>query len=111
MDGGEAFVRKYDQSGTLLWHRQYKGSGANPEGAYAIAADSSGVYAAGDTDGALPGQTSTGMSDAYVLKYDHSGTLQWTRQFGSPAYDKANAIVVDSSGVYASGGTGATLSG
>ncbi len=48
-----------------------------------VSADGLGnVYISGYSDGSLEGPNAGG-SDAFVSKYDASGTLQWTRQFGT----------------------------
>jgi hypothetical protein len=46
-----------------------------------------------------------------VRKYDQKGTLQWTRQFGTSMGDEVLGIAIDSTGVYATGFTGGTLTG
>jgi len=52
--------------------------------AYGVATDSSGnVYVAGGTNGGLDGNTNAGNTDLFVVKYNSSGTKQWTRQLGS----------------------------
>ena len=49
-----------------------------------VATDSSGnVFVVGDTYGGLDGNTNTGGSDLFVVKYNSSGTKQWTKQLGS----------------------------
>jgi Ca2+-binding RTX toxin-like protein len=76
--------------------------------------DATGVYVAGETDGALTGQASQGYSDAFVVKLnagDGSDTGGWIRQFGSAGYDYANGIAVDATGVYVAGQTGGALTG
>ncbi|MBI4311362.1 MAG: SBBP repeat-containing protein, partial [Chloroflexi bacterium] len=107
--GRDAFVRKYDGSGTEQWTRQF-GTASDDE-AYAVAVDSSGVYVAGHTFGALPGQTNAGSLDAFVRKYDAGGGELWTHQFGTASYDEAHGVAVDSSGVYVVGYTGGALPG
>jgi len=105
----DAFVRKYDASGNELWTRQF---GTTYEDyAYGISVDASGVYVAGLTWGTLPGQTSSGGYDAFVRKYDASGTELWTRQFGTTSADFARGISVDASGVYVAGYTLGYLTG
>jgi len=81
--------------------------------ARSIAVDASGnVYVAGHTYGALPGQTSSGGSDAFVRKYDGSESELWTRQFGTPNDDSAYGVAVDTSdNVYVAGYTFGTLPG
>jgi len=99
--GQDAFVRKYDTDGNEVWTRQFGSSKFDI--ARGISVDSTGVYVAGQTIGALHGQTSTGQGDAFVRKYDADGNEVWTRQFGTPGQDTANAISVDATGVYVVG--------
>ena len=64
------------------------------------------VYVVGMTQGALPGQTSTGSGDAYLRKYNAAGEEVWTRQFGSIRLDLAESVIVDSGGnIYVAGWT------
>jgi hypothetical protein len=59
-------VKGDDHEGNELWTRQF---GTPQEDlASGIGVDSSGVYVAGITAGALPDQTSLGGSDAFVIK-------------------------------------------
>ena len=78
----DAFVRKYDADGNLLWSHQFGSTTNVTDSANAVAVDASGVYVAGTAGGALPGQTSSGDADAFVRKYDFAGNELWTRQFG-----------------------------
>ena len=105
----DAYVRKYDAMGTVVWTRQFGASWIDE--ALAVAADSSGVYVAGYTDHALPGQSTAGGTDAFVRKYDASGAEAWTQQFGTSGNDVANALAADPSGVYVVGATDGTLPG
>ena len=66
----------------------------------------------GYTKGGLDGNTSSGSADLFVVKYNSSGTKQWTKQLGSSDVDYAEGVAVDSSGnVYAAGSTGGGLDG
>jgi hypothetical protein len=69
------------------------------------------VYLVGETDGALPGQTSGGNLNAFIRKYDLGGTEVWTRQFESSQTDEATGVAVDATGVYVSGDASAALPG
>ncbi len=100
----DAFVRKYDISGNEVWTRQF-GSSLEDDG-IALAADGTAVYVTGDTDGVLSGQTSAGAFDAFIRKYDVSGSRLWTRQFGSSGDDFAFDVKTDSSGIYVLGTSG-----
>lgn len=81
------------------------------DGAFGVSVDSSGAYVAGFTGGVLPGQTSAGLTDAFVRKYDLNGIELWTRQFGSSSHDDSYAVSADSSGVYLVGVAGGPLPG
>jgi hypothetical protein len=69
------------------------------------------VYITGQTYGSLDGTTAGGI-DAFLTKYDQDGTIQWTKQLGTSAYDVANGVSVDSNNnVYITGYTGGSLDG
>tara|TARA_Y100000004_G_scaffold153380_1_gene177049 strand:- start:4460 stop:5824 length:1365 start_codon:yes stop_codon:yes gene_type:complete len=94
----DAFIAKFDSSGTIQWQRTL--GGANSDNGFAIAVDSShNVYICGDTD--------TGGSqndEILVAKYSPSGTIQWQRTLGNTGNDKGRGIAVDSShNVYVTG--------
>ena len=50
-----------------------------------VATDSSGnVYVTGGTKGGMDGNTSAGNTDLFVVKYNSSGTKEWTKQLFRP---------------------------
>jgi hypothetical protein len=106
----DAFVRKYDAAGTILWTRQFGTNGDDI--AYAVAADNNGnVLVAGTTFGDLEGGRTTTV-DAFVRKYDANGTVLWTRQFGTATIDDATSVAVDNNGnVFVAGATRGDLEG
>ena len=92
----DAFVAKFSPTGAKLWVRQ-QGSAGN-DASLGITTDRmGGVYVAGQTDGVL-GSASFGSRDMYISKYGEDGTRLWTRQFGTSAYDVAQATSADSLG-------------
>ncbi len=105
----DVFLRKYDAGGTELWTRQF-GSASFDDG-LAVAAGAGGVLVAGYTMGVLPGQTPSGLTDAFVRSYDAGGTELWTRQFGAAATDSAAAVAAGPSGAYVAGFTFGVLPG
>jgi len=107
----DLFVVKYNSSGTWQWTKQ-NGTDRYDE-ARGVATDSSGnVYVTGYTEGGLDGNTSAGSSDLFVVKYNSSGTKQWTKQLGTWDSDFANGVATDSSGnVYVTGSTYRNLDG
>jgi hypothetical protein len=94
---------------TIEWIRQF--GGATQDRAFAIAVSASGVYVAGATQGALPGQRHAGAFDAFLRKYDSNGAEVWTRQFGTPGIDEILAIALDDSSIYVAGDTQGDLRG
>lgn len=50
----------------------------------------------GYTGGALDGNTHTGESDFFLMKFSADGGWQWTQQRGSDLYDYAQAVQVES---------------
>jgi PKD repeat protein len=108
--GRDAFIRKYNFDSTENWTHQF-GTGWRDD-ARGITADSTGIYVTGFvSNGALPGQTNFGSSDAFVRRYHSSGTILWTRQFGTDSSDEGHGISVDSTGVYVSGVTNGVFPG
>jgi len=69
------------------------------------------IYMTGNTRGGLDGSNAGGY-DLFVVKYNSSGTRQWTRQLGTSAGDLTRGVAADSSGnVYAAGSTEGALDG
>ena len=101
----DLFVVKYDSSGTKQWTKQMGTSSTDL--ANGVATDPSGnVYVTGGTYGGLDGNTNAGNSDLFVVKYNSSGTKQWTKQMGSSSRDYDYGVATDSSrNVYVSGDT------
>ncbi len=102
----QGFVIKYDPSGNQQWVREFGSSESSTSAfAHGVAADSSGVYVVGVTDGALPGQTGFGngscpCGSAFIRKYDPNGTELWTHEFSVTGNEGANGVAVNSTGVY-----------
>ena len=102
---GTGYVRKYDLSGNLIWHRDIT---PVDEFVQAVTVDASGnVYVGGGTTASLA-QTNGGSNDAFIRKYDSAGTVQWTRQFGNVGDDIVRGLTIDPSGNLVSIGQVAT---
>jgi len=95
--------------GKHQWTRQF-GTDQDDYG-YGVAVDASGVYVAGYTGEALPGQAHRGGRDVFVRAYTHDGNHRWIRQFGTDQDDEGWGIAVHTSGVYVVGYTMGTLPG
>lgn len=106
----DAFIAKYNSSGTLEWKQQLGTS--LDDVSRGVAVDSNGnVYISGSTDGALAG-TKQGESDVWLAKYNSSGTLEWKQQLGSSRGDISRGVATDSNdNIYISGETTGALAG
>jgi len=88
----DAFLLKYDSSGNLEWNKTWGGS--NGDHGLGIAVDASGnVFITGYTS-----SYGAGNQDAFLLKYDSSGNLEWNKTWGGSLGDFGRGVAVDSSG-------------
>ena len=70
------------------------------------------IYVSGYTGGGLDGNTNSGSLDIFLVKYNSSGTKQWTQQLGSTSSDVGFRVSVDSSdNIYVTGYTEGGLDG
>ena len=104
----DLFVMKITPDGETAWTRQI--GSPQDDRAHYVAVDRLGyVYVTGHSSGDLDGsgaQTHKGIDDAFLLKLDEYGQVQWLRQFGSPEEDMGFGVTVDPSGnVYVTGYT------
>jgi len=108
--GWDAFLAKYDSSGSLLWKRQMGTS--SREYSESVAVDAFGnAYISGPTFGSLGGPNA-GDEDIFLAKYDPAGSLLWVRQIGTSSSEPDAAVAVDGLGnAYIGGDTGGSLGG
>jgi len=102
---------KYNSSGTKQWTQQL-GTSSSDQG-FGVTVDSSdNIYVTGYTEGGLDGNTSSGGRDMFLVKYNSSGTKQWTKQLGTSSTDIGYGVTVDSSdNIYVTGETDGGLDG
>jgi hypothetical protein len=93
----DIFIAKFDTSGSKQWSRFF-GTATN-DVVSGLAVDASGnAYITGNSDGALDGETNAGGHDLYLIKYNTSGTKQWTRLLGTASGEYGRSVAVDGSG-------------
>ena len=100
-----------DNSTTSHWTKQL-GTISSDYG-YSVTTDSSdNIYVTGYTYGGLDGNTNFGNQDIFLVKYNSSGTKQWTKQLGTSSIDTGYGVTADSSGnIYLTGWTNGGLDG
>ena len=88
----DAFLRKYD--GGVVWAQQF--GTRSSDVARKVAVDAAGnSYVVGYTAGALGFKM--GSQDTFLRKYNSSGVVQWTRQFGTTGLDDGTDVALDAS--------------
>jgi hypothetical protein len=109
--GSDSFVVKYDSSGTPLWARRMGGATNATDVPWSLITDSSGnivvcgqyasaplnIFASDGTTVSFS-LSNHGSADAFVVKYNSSGTPLWARKLGGTGSDRANSVSTDSSG-------------
>ncbi len=91
--------------GTKQWSKIW--GSANDDYGEKVSVNSEGnIYVAGKTSGEFDSQTNAGGVDAFLTKYNSTGTKQWSRIWGSVNGDPSYSVSVDSDGnIYVSGYT------
>lgn len=103
LGGSDAYLRKYDVSGNVIWNRQFGTSATEQVGGVALFGNY--VYVVGTTSGVLTG-SNAGLDDVFLRKYDVNGNVVWTRQFGTHTAEVARGPAIDAAGnVYIVGST------
>ena len=111
----DVFIAKYNESGAVQWCARLESAGS--EFGFSMATDSSGnVYIGGRYSSALTARNSNdtafattlattgGTANAFLAKYNTTGSVQWIAKLDSPTEVQAVGISSDSSGnVYVTG--------
>lgn len=102
--GGDNFLAKFSNAGTLLWATYYGGSGHEP---YAdVVCDNTGnVFLCGNT-GSTTGIATAGAhqsalaggDDAYIAKFNSSGVRLWGTYYGGSDDERATTTDCDAAG-------------
>lgn len=108
-DTMDAFVVQYDWNGNVQWAR--RAGGVRTDEITSITTDNAGgVIVAGYffsptiTFGTFTLTNTSGYSDAFLVRYDGSGTVTWATSFGAKYDDQPAAIETDAAGnIYATG--------
>ena len=95
--GADMFLIKCDSSGTVIWAKS-GGSTTNDQGR-GVAADASGnvvVVGMYTNTASFDGTplVSAGSGDAFAVRYDSGGVLQWARTAGGTEFDRANDVTL-----------------
>ncbi len=101
----DAFVVKLSSLGQPVWAKGFGGNMADRANAVSFGFDA--VYVTGEfrgtVDFGLGPVTSVGGADAFLVKYDFGGSLEWVRTFGGPGDDTGTSIVSNGITVFVAG--------
>ncbi|MFO7030887.1 calcium-binding protein, partial [Limnospira fusiformis CCALA 023] len=107
----DAFISRFQPDGTQDWTRLLGSGRIDMARALTTGSDGS-IYVAGTTGGDLDGQTNSGLSDAFISRFQPDGTQDWTRLLGTSEDDEAQAMTTGSDGsIYVAGWTRGDLDG
>jgi len=104
-------AKKDGSSGTAtsFWSEQI-GTSSYDNGTGVTLYSSDNIYVSGQSNGGLDGNINSWSDDIFLVKYNSSGTKQWTKQLGSSSSDFAWDVTVDSSdNIYVTGFTNGSL--
>jgi len=90
----DVWLVKVDSAGNMQWSKTY--GGAKLDYAHSLVETADGGYVmAGDTF-----SFGAGDRDAWLIKVDSSGNMEWNKTYGGAAYDNAQSMVQTSNGGY-----------
>lgn len=115
----DAFIFKMDENGNRLWATYYGGSGSDVANALYYDTNNDIVVVGGTESTNLPGVSLTsfqsanaGGRDAYIAKFDGSGSLLWATYYGGSSNDEATGVYINGSlQVYVTGWTSSVKTG
>ena len=107
----DIFLEKYNSSGTKQWTKKL-GIFDNESGVSMTVDSSENIYVTGYTKEGYDGNSNSENYDIFLMKYNSSGTKQWTKQLGTNSDDYGYGVTVDSSdNIYITGATKGELDG
>ncbi len=107
----DMFIAKYSPNGDLLW---VKGIGGTwDEAGWGLTIDNAGkIFVAGEFNASVNfggiQLNTTGSTDAFVVKYNSSGNVEWAKKAGGSGVDRARGIGTDGNNLFITGQFGGT---
>lgn len=104
----DIFITKIDKNGEIKWTQQLGTS--EDDNAKSIVIDNENyIYISGSTKGSMDGNGGNGNYDIFIVKFDNSGNLIWTKQFGTSENDYSFASTISNENIYIAGHTEGNL--
>jgi len=96
-------------SPTFGWTREFGTTGSDM--GVSVVSEDGDVYVAGEAAGSISGESFQGIVDYVLRKYNSSGTVQWTRMWGSTGTEETDGIAKYGTNIYVSGNARASVDG
>lgn len=97
-DRSESFIVKFDGNGKKLWSKNW-GVPEKWTVGNSISVDSDGsIFVSGMTSGTFEGNVSAGDTDIFLTKFNSGSEIEWTKQFGTEAWDAGYSLTLDGKG-------------
>ena len=103
--GTDVVLVKLSSAGTMLWERTYGGSLLDYSTDLLLSADGGYVLTGASSSNDFDLTNNEGQFDAWSVKVDANGTLQWQRSIGGSQTDAGTLMNIDSQGYLLSGQT------
>ncbi len=111
VNGDEAILAKFDNNGFRIWSTYYGGD-QHDFGAVVVVDDNNNSYITGHTyssdyiaTAGMYKETFTGLSNAFISKFDDNGILLWGTYYGEQLEEGWGIGLDDNANVYVGGGT------
>lgn len=111
----DIFIAKFDTSGNFIWAKRCGGSSLESDGAGSIAIAQSSICIIGSFTSSINFNTPSASGtnyltssnstdrDAFLAKFDTSGTFIWARRIGSSVTESGLGVVAVDTNIYISG--------
>lgn len=108
--GTDIWLLRLDNKGSIRWRKCLGGTGNDT--AYAIRQTPDKGFLIAGTSSSRDGDvmTNVGATDAWVIKTDSLGTIQWQKTYGDAGYEAFKAITFNADGTYTFAGYSASSS-
>ena len=97
-----SFSCSYSQAPLIQWQKSYGGNGIYGDAGYSISQTTDGGYIVAGQSDSNDGDVSGnhGYNDAWVLKLDVNGAIQWQKSLGGSGWDGLSSVEQTSDGGY-----------
>jgi len=101
----DVVVIKIDRDGNIIWHKLYGGTDKDDSFSICLTQDDGFVLACGSRSSDNNVSINKGDKDAWIIKADSNGEIEWEKSYGGAEDDLAYQILQANNGGYIIGGT------